>query len=62
MIRNNDQVVTAGSTVYPRSLIIGRVIDAGFNENGVAKFAILEPAADIDSLEQVFILTHFDGE
>jgi rod shape-determining protein MreC len=62
VIRNNDQVVTAGSTVYPRSLIIGRVIDAGFNENGVAKFAILEPAADIDSLEQVFILTHFDGE
>ena len=62
VIRNNDQVVTAGSTVYPRSLIIGRVIDAGFNENGVAKVAILEPAADIDSLEQVFILTHFDGE
>lgn len=61
-IRNNDQVVTAGSTVYPRSLIIGRVIDAGFNDNGVAKFAILEPAADIDSLEQVFILTAFDGE
>ena len=62
VIRNNDQVVTAGSTVYPRSLIIGRVIDAGFNDNGVAKFAILEPAADIDSLEQVFILTAFDGE
>lgn len=62
VIRNNDQVVTAGSTVYPRGLIIGRVIDAGFNDNGVAKFAILEPAADIDSLEQVFILTDFDGE
>jgi rod shape-determining protein MreC len=62
VIRNNDQVVTAGSTVYPRGLLLGRIIDAGFNDTGVAKFAILEPAADIEGLEQVFILTEFDGE
>ena len=62
VIRNQDQVVTAGSTVYPRNLILGHVIDAGFNDTGVAKFALLEPAADIDSLEQVFILTGFDVE
>ena len=62
VIRNHDQVVTAGSTVYPRNLILGYVIDAGFNDTGVAKFALLEPAADIDSLEQVFILTAFEAE
>ena len=62
VIRNNDQVVTAGSTVYPRGLILGRIIDAGKNDTGVAKYAILEPAADIDSMEQVFVLTQFDGE
>ena len=62
VIRNNDQVVTSGSTVYPRNLILGYVIDAGFTDTGVAKFALLQPAADIDSLEQVFILTAFDGE
>ena len=60
VIRNNDQVVTSGSTVYPRNLILGYVIDAGFNDTGVAKYAVLRPAADIDSLEQVFILTAFD--
>ena len=60
VIRNNDQVVTSGSTVYPRNLILGYVIDAGFNDTGVAKFALLKSAADIDSLEQVFILTAFD--
>ncbi len=59
VIRNNDQVVTAGSTVYPRNLILGRVVDAGFSDTGLEKYAILEPAADIDSLEQVFILTKF---
>ncbi len=60
VIRNNDQVVTSGSTVYPRDLIMGHVVDAGFGDTGVAKFALLRPAADIDTLEQVFILTEFN--
>lgn len=59
-IHINDQVVTTGSTNYPRNLILGYVIDAGFDETGVAKFAILEPAADIGSLEQVFIVTKYN--
>ena len=59
IIRNNDQVVTSGSTIYPRGLILGYVVDAGFGDSGVAKFAVLEPAAEIGSLEQVFIITQF---
>lgn len=62
ILRNNDQVVTAGSTVYPRGLVLGYVVDAGFNDTGIAKYAILQPAADISSLEQVFILTDFSTE
>lgn len=60
IIRNNDQVVTSGSTMYPRDLILGYIIDAGFDDTGVAKYAILDPAADIDTLEQVFILTSYN--
>lgn len=59
-IRNNDQVVTTGSTVYPRDLVLGYVIDAGFDATGVAKYALLEPAANVNSLEQVFILTNYN--
>ena len=62
IIRNQDQVVTSGSTVYPRGLIIGYVVDAGFEETGVAKFALLEPAAEINTLEQVFIITKYTTE
>ncbi len=62
IIRNHDQVVTSGSTVYPRGLIMGYVVDAGFEETGVAKFALLDPAADINSLEQVFIITEYTTE
>ncbi len=60
VIRNNDQVVTSGSTVYPRNLIIGYVVDAGFDDTGVAKYALLEPAVNIGSLEQVFIVTEYE--
>ena len=59
VIRNNDQVVTSGSAVYPRNLVLGTVVDAGFDDTGVAKYAVLEPAAEIGKLEQVFILTGF---
>jgi rod shape-determining protein MreC len=62
VIRNNDRIITSGSTVYPRNLILGYVVDAGFNDTGVAKFALLRPAADIDTLEQVFIITSFATE
>jgi len=62
IIRNNDQVVTSGSTVYPRNLIMGHIVDAGFDETGVAKYAIIEPAADLGRLEQLFILTDYTTE
>ena len=60
-IRNQDQVVTTGSTVYPRNLVLGHVVDAGFDDTGVAKFALLKPAVDIRSLEQVFIVTEYNA-
>lgn len=60
-IHIRDQVVTTGSTMYPRNLILGYVVDAGFDDTGVAKFALLEPAADIASLEQVFIVTDYNA-
>ena len=59
-IRNKDQVVTTGSTIYPRDLVLGYVVDAGFDATGVAKYALLEPAASISSLEQVFVLTNYN--
>ena len=60
IIRTNDQVVTAGSTVYPRNLILGKVVGAGFTDTGVEKYALLQPAANIASLEQIFIVTQYE--
>ena len=62
IIRNKEQVVTSGSTVYPRGLIMGSIVDAGFAETGIAKYALLDPAAEISSLEQIFIITEYATE
>ena len=61
VLRNNDQVLPTGATVYPRGLIIGYITDAGFDETGVAKYALLRSAADLDNLEQVYIITHYEN-
>jgi rod shape-determining protein MreC len=61
VIHNNDQVLTTGSTVFPRGLILGYVMDAGFEDTGIAMYALLRPAADISSLEQVFIVTEYNN-
>ena len=61
VIRNNDQVTTSGSTVYPRNLVVGHVVDAGFDSTGVAKYALLRPAVNVGSLELVFIVTEYDA-
>ena len=61
VIRNKDQVVTSGSAVYPRNLILGYVVDAGFDDTGVAKYALLEPAVNVATLEQIFIITDYSA-
>lgn len=57
--KNGDQVLTTGSTLYPKGLVIGSIAGAGFDETGVSKYADLTPAADLDNLEQVFLITEF---
>lgn len=58
-LKNGDQVLTTGSSLYPKGLVIGYIAGAGFDETGVSKYADLTPAADFDTLEQVFVITQF---
>lgn len=61
VLKNNDQVVTTGSTLYPRGLLLGYLTNVGLDETGVAKYATLEPSCDISSLEQIFIITEYQN-
>ena len=60
-LKNGDQVVTTGSTLYPKGLLLGKITNVSLDETGVAKFAGLKASCDLDDLEQVFIITGFEG-
>ena len=44
-----------GIATFINLFLLGYVVDAGYDDTGVAKFALLQPAAQIDTLEQVFL-------
>jgi len=59
VLKNGDQVVTTGSTLYPKDLIIGYVKDAGLDVTGMSKYAVLDAAVNFEGLEQVFLITEY---
>lgn len=61
VVKNNDQVVTTGSTFYPKNLLLGYISDAGSDETGVGKYAKLTPAANLGDLEQVFLIADYQS-
>ena len=60
VLKNGDQVVTTGSTLYPKGLLLGYIINASQDETGVAKYAALEASCNLDDLEQVFVITDYE--
>jgi rod shape-determining protein MreC len=63
-----DEVVTAGIELgggvrspYPKGLLLGQVIDVRRDANDVVQTAYLQPAADLDKLEYVLVITDYEG-
>jgi rod shape-determining protein MreC len=63
-----DEVVTAGIELgggvrspYPKGLLLGQVIDVRRDANDVVQTAYLQPAADLDRLEFVLVITSYEG-
>lgn len=62
------EVLTAGIELgggvrspYPKGLLIGQVIDVRRDANDVVQTAYLQPAADLDRLEYVLVITDYEG-
>ncbi len=52
-----DKVVTSGlGGVYPKGLVIGKVLDIRPDMQGISQYAIVGPEADIENLRAVFIV------
>jgi rod shape-determining protein MreC len=63
-----DEVVTAGIELgggvrspYPKGLLIGQVVDVRRDANDVVQTAYLEPAAKLDKLELLLVITDYQG-
>jgi rod shape-determining protein MreC len=63
-----DEVVTAGISLdggvrspYPKGLLIGQVVDVKRDANDVVQTAYLQPAADLDKLEYLLVITDYQG-
>lgn len=63
-----DEVVTAGIELgsgvrspYPKGLLIGQVVDVKRDANDVVQTAYLQPAAQLDKLEFLLVITDYQG-
>lgn len=63
-----EEVFTAGIELgggirspYPKGLLIGRVVDVKRDPNEVVQRVFLEPAAPLDRLEFLLIITNYEG-
>jgi hypothetical protein len=46
---------------YPKGLLIGQVVDVRRDANAVVQTAYLQPAANLDKLEFVLVITDYEG-
>lgn len=56
-----DLIETSGlGGYYPSQVVIGYVESVGTDDDGLSRYAVIRPQADVSSLTQVFIVTDFD--
>jgi rod shape-determining protein MreC len=67
-VQVGEEVVTAGIELesgirspYPKGLVIGQVVDVRRDANEVVQTAFLQPAANLDRLEFVLVITDYQG-
>lgn len=52
-----DLIITSGlSQIYPKGLLIGKVISMGSDFSGINRFAVVKPAAELASIEEVLVV------
>lgn len=58
----DDIIVTSGGSVFPRGQVIGVVHEIRTSAMGNSLEAIIDPAVDIATVKDVFIITEFTGQ
>jgi len=68
LVTRGEEVFTAGIELggglrspYPKGLLIGQVVDVTIDPNEVVQTVFLEPAAPLDRLEFLLVITDYEG-
>lgn len=59
-VNRGDAVYTSGlGGVYPKGLLIGKISDLSYENNGLTLSAMVTPAVSFADLKEVFVITNF---
>ena len=62
-LRENKVILTTGENgMFPRGYVIGYVRSIQNDDSGMTAYAVLTPAADLTNLDQVVVVTDFEGK
>lgn len=53
-------LMSGGTATYPSGVVVGYVQEVRSDPGGTSDYAVLTPAADLDTLKQVFVIKEFD--
>ena len=53
-------LISGGTASYPSGILVGHVSQVRSDEGGMSEYAVLTPAANLEKLEQVFIIKEFE--
>lgn len=61
-IAKGNLILTSGGEMFPKDLIIGTVEEVKTGSHGISIVATIKPASDIRGLQDVFVVTSFEGQ
>ncbi|MDR2357663.1 MAG: rod shape-determining protein MreC [Oscillospiraceae bacterium] len=60
-VLSGDTVVTSGKGgIFPEGLVIGEVVDILINDTGIGYYGVIKPAADLNNVTYVYVITDFE--
>lgn len=57
-----DYIVTAGGSVFPKGLVVGKVSDIRQQSKDSSLYAVIDSTVDFDELRDVMVITYFSGQ
>ncbi|MDP4153132.1 MAG: rod shape-determining protein MreC [Bacillota bacterium] len=58
-----DVIETSGlGGMFPKGLVIGRVVEVGLDKDGISYYASVKPVADLKNLRDVMVITSYNEE